>query len=501
MGDPRGVVSSCHSFTQEIHVLLVDHEKETLVSMARMLEFYAYKVTAVQSGSTALSLLLDGNNQFDLVLTDIHLPDINSFMLLQESLNRELPTVFMSADEDAMLAKIALENGACFFLEKPTGSNVLKSLWQHVIKERLYKEKMYGKKETLHQYEMSNQNGIRIWNSEESDLEGKNDTDTSSKKAKDGGKKKARHIGIGAIADDEACESDKGSRKSAKKFCTEWTDELHRKFMAAVDHLGEGRCYPKEILELMNVPGLTRMQVASHLQKCRNDNWRAPETRKSNASSSQNNGSPYKFGSRKFGSMPRLQKNSSSYPETSHLEESWVHQTGPGIYSTLGNSFMGNREGEYSVQLIQSQAHVVPNFVGGNIPTHNSSIQSNEGQIGTHGINNVTYNGIYLNATSNDTRDQNSGSMLGKTTNQNSRATPSYFGNATFGADSHSSASNQTPIPDDFFDFLPELEGTHGFSKYLAGSTTMSYGSIPETHNAFDVEPIFFDRVSLNKFH
>lgn len=50
-------------------------------------------VTAVQSGSTALSLLLDGNNQFDLLLTDVHLPDINSFMLLQESLNRELPTV------------------------------------------------------------------------------------------------------------------------------------------------------------------------------------------------------------------------------------------------------------------------------------------------------------------------------------------------------------------------------------------------------------------------
>lgn len=149
----------------------------------------------------------------------------------------------MSADEDTMLAKIALENGACFFLEKPIGSNVLKSLWQHVIKERLYKAKMYGKKENLHQHEMSNQNGIRIWNSEESNLEGKNDSDTSSKKAKDGGKKKARYIGIGAIADDEAGESDKGSRKSAKKFCTEWTDELHRKFMAAVDHLGEGSKY------------------------------------------------------------------------------------------------------------------------------------------------------------------------------------------------------------------------------------------------------------------
>lgn len=162
---------------------------------------------------------------------------------------------------------------------------------------------------------------------------------------------------------------------------------------------------------------------------------------------------------------------------------------------------MGNREGEYSVQLFQAQAHVVPNCVGVNIPTNNSSIQSNiEGQVGTNGINNVTCNGVYLKATSNhDTRDQNSGSMLGKTTNDQkySRTSPSYFGNASFGADCHSSASNQTPVPDDFFDFLPEIEGgTHGFSKYLGASTAMNYGSIPETHNAFDVEPIFFDRVS-----
>ncbi|KAH7859886.1 hypothetical protein Vadar_006702 [Vaccinium darrowii] len=480
MGDPRGIVGSCHSFTHDIHVLLVDHEKDSLVSMARMLEFYSYKVTAVQSGSTALSLVLDGNHHFDLVLADIHLPDINSFLLLKESLSRDLLTVLMSADEDAMVAKFALENGACFFLEKPTGSIVLKSLWQHVLKERLYKAKMFGKKENLHRLETTNLNGIRISNPEENNREGKNHSDMSSKKGKNGGKKKARQIGVGTIVDDEAGEPDKGNGQSAKKFCTEWTDELHRKFMDAVDHLGEGRCYPKEILELMNVPGLTRMQVASHLQKCRNDNWRAPETRKSNSSSAQTNGSPYKFGSRKFGSMPRLQKNSSSYPQTSHLEESWGHQTSPGMYSTLGNSFMGNGEGQYAVQLIQSQAHIVPNCVGGNVLTHNSTSQSN---------------GVYQSATSNDTGDQNIGSMLGKTANyQHSRATPLYFGNPTFGADSHSSASNQTPVPDDFFDFLPEIEGTHGFSKYLGGSSMMSYGSIPEAHNAFDVEPIFFDR-------
>ncbi|XP_057789995.1 two-component response regulator-like APRR2 [Salvia miltiorrhiza] len=63
------------------------------------------------------------------------------------------------------------------------------------------------------------------------------------------------------------------------KVWTEWTQELHDKFMFAVRQLGPGRCYPKDILEVMNVPGLTRMQVASHLQKCRIGSWTPPNER------------------------------------------------------------------------------------------------------------------------------------------------------------------------------------------------------------------------------
>ncbi|GER34626.1 two-component response regulator ARR18 [Striga asiatica] len=65
-----------------------------------------------------------------------------------------------------------------------------------------------------------------------------------------------------------------------KKIWVEWDDELHEKFINAVTKLGEGRCYPRAILNLMNVPGLTRMQVASHLQRCRNVNWLSRNKRK-----------------------------------------------------------------------------------------------------------------------------------------------------------------------------------------------------------------------------
>jgi len=48
-----------------------------------------------------------------------------------------------------------------------------------------------------------------------------------------------------------------------------WTPELHHRFMNAVQHLGVNNAVPKTILQLMNVQGMTRENVASHLQKYR----------------------------------------------------------------------------------------------------------------------------------------------------------------------------------------------------------------------------------------
>jgi SHAQKYF class myb-like DNA-binding protein len=48
-----------------------------------------------------------------------------------------------------------------------------------------------------------------------------------------------------------------------------WTAELHTRFLNAVHHLGINTAVPKTILQLMNVDGMTRENVASHLQKYR----------------------------------------------------------------------------------------------------------------------------------------------------------------------------------------------------------------------------------------
>lgn len=60
--------------------------------------------------------------------------------------------------------------------------------------------------------------------------------------------------------------SNKGSRKKIK---VDWTPDLHRRFVQVVEQVGIDQAIPSKILELMKVEGLTRHNIASHLQKYR----------------------------------------------------------------------------------------------------------------------------------------------------------------------------------------------------------------------------------------
>lgn len=57
--------------------------------------------------------------------------------------------------------------------------------------------------------------------------------------------------------------------RSLKRPRLVWTPQLHKRFVDAVAHLGIKNAVPKTIMQLMSVDGLTRENVASHLQKYR----------------------------------------------------------------------------------------------------------------------------------------------------------------------------------------------------------------------------------------
>ncbi|XLS59643.1 hypothetical protein HN51_009398 [Arachis hypogaea] len=79
----------------------------------------------------------------------------------------------------------------------------------------------------------------------------------SSKKSKANKEKKRKGSEVAASA----------PKKPKKKII--WTNYLHNLFLLAIRHIGIHKAVPKKILEVMNVPNLTRENVASHLQKYR----------------------------------------------------------------------------------------------------------------------------------------------------------------------------------------------------------------------------------------
>ncbi|PUZ52811.1 hypothetical protein GQ55_5G003300 [Panicum hallii var. hallii] len=71
-----------------------------------------------------------------------------------------------------------------------------------------------------------------------------------------------------AAAAAEAADSS-AATNSSKRPRLVWTPQLHKRFVDVVAHLGIKNAVPKTIMQLMNVEGLTRENVASHLQKYR----------------------------------------------------------------------------------------------------------------------------------------------------------------------------------------------------------------------------------------
>ncbi|CAO2175249.1 unnamed protein product [Urochloa humidicola] len=63
----------------------------------------------------------------------------------------------------------------------------------------------------------------------------------------------------------KACKDSNGKRKVK----VDWTPDLHRRFVQAVEQLGIDKAVPSRILEIMGIECLTRHNIASHLQKYR----------------------------------------------------------------------------------------------------------------------------------------------------------------------------------------------------------------------------------------
>ncbi|KAL0453926.1 UNVERIFIED_CONTAM: Two-component response regulator ORR21 [Sesamum latifolium] len=267
-------------------------------------------------------MLYEDNVKFDIVMVDVSSYNLQGFKLMHDAVSKDISVVLMSAKANATLVKCAIEDGAFLFMEKPIVAEELKYLWQHVLREkaRRNQEKRFGEGSTdNHNYQFRRQN---VEEENTNDSMGMNQYLSKNKVTCQKGR--VEHIDFSSNNNiPKQCEK--------PKMCTEWTPELHDKFLAAVTQLGDGKCFPKDILELMNVPGLTRMQVASHLQKCRYGS-RAPHERRPRLQRGSNsaNSNSHRSRTKRYGTYPRLIQGS-------QLQIQDNQNDGQGSKATSGN--------------------------------------------------------------------------------------------------------------------------------------------------------------------
>ncbi len=106
-------------------ILIADDEPELLEVYGDLLEKAGYQVETAGDGRAALKLLLSG--QFNLVLSDISMPDMDGLHLLRavREQDLDLPVVLMTGDPRVDTAVQAVEYGALRYLLKPIGEDLL----------------------------------------------------------------------------------------------------------------------------------------------------------------------------------------------------------------------------------------------------------------------------------------------------------------------------------------------------------------------------------------
>ena len=264
--------------------------------------------TTFTRGTDALKTLRERRDDFDIVLSDVHMPDMDGFKLLEAvALELDVPVMMMSANSATEVVLRGIIHGAVDYLLKPVRIEEIRNIWQHVVRRR----RDDGTVQDLLDPQSSGGRGAASEGSQGSKDAG--ERGGAGKKGNSSAKgASAKKRGADALAANDSGETNSGSGKARngkggknqgadggdegngkgadggagpqngsggrgehedssalKKPRVVWSAELHQQFVTAVNQLGIDKAVPKRILDLMGVQGLTRENVASHLQKYR----------------------------------------------------------------------------------------------------------------------------------------------------------------------------------------------------------------------------------------
>lgn len=115
-------------------ILIVDDDEQTLAILSAILRAKGYQPSCVQGGEKALNAVIE--NDYDLVITDIMMPEKDGFEVAKgvKIINPRTKIIFVSALQDGSTREYAITlPGYSGFLVKPFSPNELQELVEKTL--------------------------------------------------------------------------------------------------------------------------------------------------------------------------------------------------------------------------------------------------------------------------------------------------------------------------------------------------------------------------------
>ncbi|KAG2328555.1 hypothetical protein Bca52824_011283 [Brassica carinata] len=267
------------NFPASTNVLVVEPNYVTLLKMKKLMIKYGYQVTVFVEAESALEFLRKSEHDINLVIWDFHMPGINGIQALKIICTKmDLPVVIISDDNRTASVMKAIVHGACVYVMKPVRKEIIANIWQHIVRKRMTSK--LGlippvKLDVVHNQDSFKQDKYNSLHMDQGNSEQKINMigeNRAIQSVQSNGLDQDNNDSWTTSPDNGEQNMDREERKQLKKRMA-WTNDLQEKFLKAVDDLGGAKkANPKPLLKMledMNIKGLTRRNVCSHLQKYR----------------------------------------------------------------------------------------------------------------------------------------------------------------------------------------------------------------------------------------
>jgi CheY-like chemotaxis protein len=132
----KGAVAAGNDAARVSRILLVEDDEDTQKMAIRFLEGASYEVTAAMDGIDALMRL--GHMDFDLIISDIAMPNLDGFKLMEMLSQKgiDTPLVFLTGSMAEQDELHGLELGAADYMRKPIRKELLLSRVRNALSKR-----------------------------------------------------------------------------------------------------------------------------------------------------------------------------------------------------------------------------------------------------------------------------------------------------------------------------------------------------------------------------